>query len=235
MFGSRNACDQNPPICDRVYAVGGSGISSGDDCCVYLVDAKTELVLIDSGAGRGTDNILRHVKCAGYEPHMISYVIATHCHIDHIGGLHSLVQLYGPKVIAHQLDRLGIEEVRDDLTAARMYGVDYQPTRVDIAVSGEEDVLKLGDLEFHMLHTPGHTPGSISPYIDIGDQRVLFGQDVHGPFSSAWGSDIREWRRSIEKLIGLDADVLCEGHAGVFRGERGRKYMEACLKRYKSD
>lgn len=219
-------------ICDRVYAVGGPELSSGDDCCIYLVDAGDELVLIDSGAGRGLDAVLGNVRASGYEPHLITHVIATHCHIDHIGGLAPLANLYGPKVIAHEMDRSGIEEIRDDLTAARMYGVAYAPVRVDILMKGEEETLEIGDLDFNLVHTPGHTPGSISVYVDTRDGRVLFGQDIHGPFMPSWGSDLAAWRRSMERLISLDADVLCEGHAGVYRGGRVKKYIESYLRRY---
>src|SRR5512136_310495 len=96
-------------ICDRVYAVGGYGLSGPEDCCVYLVDASSELVLIDSGAGLSLDRIVKNIQYAGLEPVQVWHVIATHCHIDHIGGLKSLVQRYGSKVIAHESDRAGIE------------------------------------------------------------------------------------------------------------------------------
>ena len=136
-------------ICDKVYAVGGSGLSGPEDCCVYLVDAASELVLIDSGAGLSLDRIEKNIRSAGFEPAQIWHVIATHCHIDHIGGLAPLVQRYGSKVIAHELDRAGIEGENNDLTAARMYGIDYQPIRVDILIKGETEMLKLGDLHPH--------------------------------------------------------------------------------------
>src|SRR5512137_1501539 len=97
-------------ICDRVYAVGGYGLSSPEDCCVYLVDASSELVLIDTGAGNSLNRIEMNIRSAGFEPAQIWHIVATHCHIDHIGGLASLVQRYGSKVIAHQLERAGIEE-----------------------------------------------------------------------------------------------------------------------------
>jgi glyoxylase-like metal-dependent hydrolase (beta-lactamase superfamily II) len=219
-------------ICERVYAVGGPGLSSGDDCCVYLVDAGADLVLIDAGAGGGLDRILSNVRSAGYEPHLINHVVATHCHIDHIGGLHPLVNLYGPKVIAHIKDSVGIEERRDDLTAARMYGLQYQPVKIDIMLNGQDEVRRIGDIDFHFLHTPGHTPGSIAPYVDLREGRVLFGQDIHGPFSSSWGSDLSAWRESMNSLLSISADILCEGHAGVFRGEQVRKYIERHIKRY---
>ena len=221
-------------ICDRVYAVGGSGLSDPEDACVYLVDADSELVLIDSGAGLSLDRIEKNIRSAGFEPAQIWHIIATHCHIDHIGGLKPMVQRYGSKVIAHELDRAGIEGENNDLTAASMYGIDYQPVKVDILIKDEAEKLQLGDLEFNFVHTPGHTPGSISPFIDTKDGRVLFGQDIHGPFSQSWGSDLTQWRESMGKLLALKADVLCEGHAGVYRGDRVGKYIEGYLKRYQA-
>ncbi len=221
-------------ICDRVYLVGGQGISGPEDCCIYLVDAGSMLVLVDSGVGYSLDKVERNIRSLGFEPAQVWHIVATHCHIDHIGGLASLKERYGSKIIAHELDRAGIEGKNNELTAASMYGVDYRPVKIDILLKGDLTALPLGDLEFSFLHTPGHTPGSISPYIDTKDGRVLFGQDIHGPFSPAWGSDLKAWRRSMEKLLALKADVLCEGHAGVYKGEKVPRYIEAYLKRYKA-
>ena len=57
---------------------------------------------------------------------------------------------------------------------------------------------------------PRTYPGSIAVYVDIGGQRVLFGQDIHGPFMKEWGSDLAQWKQSM-KLLALNADILCEG------------------------
>ncbi|MGB3920151.1 MBL fold metallo-hydrolase [Methanothrix sp.] len=219
-------------ICDGVYAVGGPDLSRPEDAYVYLVDAKSCLVLIDAGVGYGNDKIERNIRSHGLEPAQVWYVIATHCHIDHIGGLHLWRDRYASKIIAHELDRAGIEGENDSLTAASMYGVNYRPVKVDTILSGEQNQLRLGETDFNLLHTPGHTPGSISVYIDTSEGRVLFGQDIHGPFSPSWGSDIREWRRSMRKLLDLEADFLCEGHAGIYRGEKIREYIEGYLNRY---
>jgi len=219
-------------ICDRVYAVGGSDLSAPEDAFVYLVDAGSELVLIDAGVGYAMSRIEENIRSLGRQPAEVWHIIATHCHIDHIGGLFAWKESYGPKIIAHELDRAGIEGENDGLTAAGMYGVDCRPVKVDMLLKGEAEKLMLGDLQFNFLHTPGHTPGSICVYIDTKDGRVLFGQDIHGPFSPAWGSDLGQWRRSMQKLLDLKADVLCEGHAGVFRGEKVGKYIEGYLKRY---
>jgi glyoxylase-like metal-dependent hydrolase (beta-lactamase superfamily II) len=220
-------------ICSRVYAVGGSGLSSPEDAFVYLVDAGSELVLIDAGVGYGMSRIEENIRSLGRQPAEVQHIIATHCHIDHIGGLYAWKESYGPNVIAHELDRAGIEGENDGLTAASMYGVAYRPVKVDMLLKGEAEKLMLGDLQLNFLHTPGHTPGSICVYIDTNDGKVLFGQDIHGPFSPAWGSDLGQWRLSMQKLLDLKADVLCEGHAGVFRGEKVGRYIEGYLRRYR--
>lgn len=219
-------------ICDRVYAVGGPGLSQPSDCCIYLVNVGSELVLIDAGAGESTDRIEKNIESLGFDPSRIGHIVATHCHIDHIGGLFPLVEKYHPLVVAHELDRSGIEGEDDRLTAASMYGIDYRPVKVDILLKGVLVKQVLGDLEISFIHTPGHTPGSISVYFDSKDGRVLFGQDIHGPFSDSWGSDLDEWRMSMKKLLDLKADILCEGHAGIYKGDKVQKYIESYIKRY---
>jgi len=219
-------------VCDRVYIVGGSGFSAPEDAFVYLVDAGSELVMIDAGVGYGTDRIEDNIRSLGFEPAAVWHIIATHCHIDHIGGLSAWKERYGSKVVAHEMDRAGIEGEDNSLTAASMYGVDYRPVKVDMLLKGEAERFSLGEVEFSALHTPGHTPGSISVYIDTPEGRVLFGQDIHGPFSDSWGSDLGQWRRSMKKLLDLKADILCEGHAGIYRGDKIAKYIEGYLKRY---
>ncbi len=92
--------------------------------------------------------------------------------------------------------------------------------------------LPIGGLELTVLHTPGHTPGSVCAYLDLPEEgkRVLFAQDAHGPFDDDWGSDKEVWRSSIERLIELEADVLCEGHYGIYHSRAaGREYLEGLL------
>ena len=81
-------------ITPHVYLVGSSelGISGEGDCHVYLVDAGTELILVDSGDGSGIGEILSQVRREGLDPARISHVFLTHAHRDHAGGLEALRQ-----------------------------------------------------------------------------------------------------------------------------------------------
>lgn len=216
-----------------VFQVGGDSLSRAEDCCVYLVDGGTEAALIDTGAGRSASMIMDNIMAAGVDLSHLKYIVVTHGHIDHIGGLAFLKEKLQAQVIAHQLELPAIEEGLPHLTAASWYGVKYEKVKVDQVLQGDEEIIKVGQLELVCLHTPGHTVGGISPYVDIEGKRVLFGQDIHGPFNKKWGSDLNQWEHSMQKLIELEADILCEGHFGIYSPASAvKKYIEGYLRQY---
>jgi glyoxylase-like metal-dependent hydrolase (beta-lactamase superfamily II) len=220
-------------IISGVYLIGGPGITSADDAAIYLIDFAGELVLIDAGAGRSASQIVRNIEMLGLNPINISHLILTHCHIDHIGSAPFFKNQYGIKILIHELDAKAVESGDSLKTAANWYGTIFSPTKVDRKLYGSHEILKFGQEELHCLHTPGHTPGSISLYVDREVKRVLFGQDIHGPFNVAFGSDIEAWKKSMQILLALNADILCEGHFGIFQPkERVRDYIERYLEEY---
>jgi len=220
-------------IIKGVYLIGGSDITSSDDAAIYLIDFQETLVLIDAGAGRSSSQIVRNIEMLGLNPADVSHLILTHCHIDHIGSAPFFQQQYGTKIIIHELDAKAVESGDSLKTAANWYGTTFPPTKIDGKLSDSHEKLKFGDEVLHCLHTPGHTPGSIAVYLDRGGKRILFGQDIHGPFHKAFGSDINAWKKSMRKLLDLDADILCEGHFGIFQPkDRVRAYIERYLEEY---
>lgn len=216
-----------------VYLIGSSELTSPEDCCVYLADLG-DLVMIDAGSGKSVPALLENVASLGFSQGSISTVIATHCHIDHAGGISELRERTGCQVIAHVLDAGAMETGDRMKTAADWYGVGFPPTPVDYRLSEVREVMKFPKGELLCLHTPGHTPGSISLILDRDGKRLLFGQDVHGPFADEFGSDIQAWRRSMNTLLGLQADILCEGHFGIYQPEEEvEKYIRNYLEMYK--
>ncbi|TES93851.1 MAG: hypothetical protein E3J90_13850 [Promethearchaeota archaeon] len=122
------------------------------------------------------------------------------------------------KFYAHDLDADAIEESgHDSKTAASWYGVEYKPVRLERRLKGELEKIQLGQYEFQCIHTPGHTPGSISVLIEANNIKILFGQDIHGPFYKSFGSNLNDYQKSMQKLVDLNADILCEGHYGVIK------------------
>jgi glyoxylase-like metal-dependent hydrolase (beta-lactamase superfamily II) len=201
-------------ICDRVYQIGGAEISHPYDCSVYLVDAG-ELMVIDSGAGMSYEKLIDGIEALGFKPKDVSKVIVTHHHIDHVGALHNFKDDLKAEIIAHEKDLKGIESGVG--IGADFYQVDYVPCTVDTKLEGDSGLIQAGDFLFNWMHIPGHTQGSIAVYIQVDGKKVLFGQDIHGPYNPAWGADPAKAKKSLQKLIDLNADILCEGHFGIVK------------------
>lgn len=212
-----------------VYQVGGADISHPYDCSVYLVDAG-DLILIDSGAGKSFDHLVANIKSLGFDPGRLKAVLVTHAHIDHIGSLYRFRETYGARVVAHEMDTGNIE--KGEGVGADSYGITYRSCTVDIKLKGDKASLKFGACEFKVIHIPGHTPGSIAIYADMDNKRVLFGQDIHGPYQPEWGADPQKAKESLQKLIDLKADILCEGHFGVYEPASA---VERYIRRYLRD
>lgn len=217
-------------ICSGVWRVAGRGITDERDCCVYLIETGGELALVDAGLGPSAPLILENIRGLGFDLKQVRCLVATHGHVDHIGGLAALKAATGALVAAHRLDLASIQEGWPELTAAGYYGIAYEPVRVDLVFSETRETLALGPKDLTVLHAPGHTPGSIVVAGEFDGLLVLFVQDLHGPFDPAWESDLAQWRRTARMLLELEVDVLCEGHFGVFRPkEKVRRYIERCL------
>lgn len=220
-------------IISGVYLIGGPNVTLPDDAAVYLIDFAGQLVMIDSGAGRSSSQLVRNVEMLGLNTDCLSHLVLTHCHIDHIGSAPFLREKYGTKIIIHELDARALETGDTIKTAANWYGTTFPPTKIDQQLKGVHEILKFGEEELHCVHTPGHTPGSISVYLDRGGKRVLFGQDIHGPFNRAFGSDITAWKKSMQTLLTLQADILCEGHFGIYWSKNNVKdYIERYIEEY---
>lgn len=214
-----------------IYVVGGPELSHPNDCLVYLI-AGGAMVLIDSGAGEGFERIVDNIRSLGLDPERLSAVVATHCHIDHIGALHRFRDEFGAEVVAHELD---VEAIETGVgTGAEFYGVDYTPCKVDIILTGADEVLQYGEQDLKAIHIPGHSPGSVAVLLEA-EKRTLFGQDIHGPYFLK-GSNVAQARLSLQKLVDLEADILCEGHFGVYQpAKEVRRYIEGYLRGLRGD
>lgn len=221
-------------ICGNVRLVGGSELTDPGDCMVYLVNLGSQAVLIDAGTGRATDRLLQGVHDAGVDPSAISAIVLTHCHVDHIGGANEIRERTGAKVYAHEEDASAIEEAIPSFTVEHYYGMRLEPIPVDVQLSGAGGDFDFAPGRLRWIHTPGHTPGSIAlVFASPAGETVLFGQDIHGPFEPGFGSDMAAWRKSMERLLALEPDILCEGHFGVHQpGENARRFIERYLEHY---
>lgn len=199
-------------IITDIYYIGDSG------CSVYLVNTHSEegLVLIDCGMSL---EMIKKINKVNLNPMDIIHCIITHFHIDHIGACYDLKQFNkNVNYYAHEFDADAIEEKgHDKETAAMWYGVKYQPVKLTKRLKGNSEILRFGIYDFQCIHTPGHTPGSISILIETEDKKkILFGQDLHGPIIPGV-SNYDDYQNSLRKILDLNADILCEGHFGIFQ------------------
>ena len=213
----------------RMYKIAGSDITDPRDCSVYLIDVG-ELVMIDAGFGAGIDTMASNIRAKGFRLEDVSTVILTHCHVDHIGGAEEIRSRFGSQLVMHELDAEIVARGDQRLTAAFCFQRLLQPFPIDTLLSGAEGRLVIGGQELVWLHTPGHTPGSISVYLDVGKTRLLFAQDLGAPLLKEFDCDPVAWKRSAEKLLALNADMLADGHSGVYQSkETVRRYIESCI------
>ena len=193
-----------------------------------IIYAHDKMVLFDTGANG--EILLKNMGALHIEPKNISDVFISHCHFDHTGGVKGLTAWLDCEIIAHHLDAPYIEKGDNQVTAARWYGESIQPFKVDHKLTGPDEDVLLNDRIIKAVHVPGHSPGSVVYLTESDGLKILFGQDVHGPLDASLLSDKKEYRGSLDKMIRLEADVLCEGHYGVIKGkENVKSFIESFI------
>jgi glyoxylase-like metal-dependent hydrolase (beta-lactamase superfamily II) len=214
-------------IRDNLWQVGGSGHTDPADAAIYLVRFGEEAALIDAGTGRDPQQLKKNIaECLGTHGR-VEYLLLTHCHFDHTGGAQAVRGAYGCRIVAHELDAVYLESGDDRVTGAALYGAHLEPFTVDIKLSGPESTLAIGAGTVTAIHCPGHSPGSVVYTTNIAGQLVLFGQDIHGPIHPEFLSDEKQYLTSLARLLKLQADVLLEGHFGIFETKQEvREFIE---------
>lgn len=204
-------------IKNGVYLYKEKGIL---DANTYVI--KDELtVLIDPGLENYLEQQLKEMQDDGIDPKDIDVIAITHLHPDHCGATAALKEISGAKVALHplQVDYLDImaEESR------KFLGVDMaKKFSADLVL---EERLSLGSTELEILHTPGHSPGSICFYSE--DKKILICGDL--VFEQGVGrtdlpfGDTEELRNSIEAVSALDTELLLPGHGRIVEGESNVK------------
>ena len=178
--------------------------------CSILGDESTgEAVVIDPG-----DDIGQVQQILAKHHLRVKYIVATHAHIDHVGGIEMLKQATGAAVLMHQSDfplyqKLAMQAEWLGVPAPGMTDVDQ--------FLKEGDSLRWGALSLEVLHTPGHSPGSLSLHLPGDNERILSGDTLfQGSIgrTDLWGGSMDEILRSIRNrlLIFPDQTPVFPGH-----------------------
>jgi glyoxylase-like metal-dependent hydrolase (beta-lactamase superfamily II) len=207
-------------VTEEIYQVGGGPLTEPEDAAIYLINFDGHAALVDAGCGFSNDRLLANIRACGVGENLIELLLITHCHFDHTGGAASLRKFLKCRTVAHQLDAKYLEEGDNVVTAANWYGSNLEPFIVDHKIASPREAVPLGERTIEAIHIPGHSPGSLVYLVESQGLKVLFGQDVHGPLDASFRSNRKDYQQSLELLLTLEADILCEGHYGIYRGKR---------------
>ena len=182
-------------------------------------EASREAIAIDTA----TPSVAWLTETLAERGWTLKMVISTHRHWDHIGDNAAVVEQTGAMLAVHALDRHGLEDPKPLFAP---FPIVPSVPALDLA---EGSLIRFGDIRLTVLHTPGHTEGSVCLLAD--DQRLLFSGDTL--FAAGWGrvdlpgSSPDEMVESLIRLNGLDGDLtVLPGHGRRTSIEHERPWLE---------
>ncbi len=208
----------------------------------YLIPAAEGVILIDAGLYGMAGRVIRALAAHGLPPDAIRLIVVTHVHLDHVGALRAIEERCGAPVMVHQAEadllRLGKVVVPHGTTRygkiattvlaglARLTRLRFGPYRAEHVVGGGESLADFG-LAATIIHTPGHTDGSITVLCDNGDAFVGDLAANHypfglGPIYPPFGDDGEAIYTSWQRLLAAGAIRLYPGHGAPFPAARIR-------------
>lgn len=222
-----------------IYLVPDMGFSNA---YLFEIDPKA-LVLIDTGTSSSGVKIMAYLEKIGKKPGDISEIVLTHADGDHSGSAASLKRATGAKLAIHELDAPRISGQVKKIKETRGFGnfllglfsvfMKVERVKPDVIL---KDGDKIGPLT--VIHTPGHTDGSICLYepgkaLFVGDILRTSGSGNLGLPSNMMNRDPAELKRSVEKISKLDFEILLPGHGKPITEKASQKLKEFAAKGFK--
>ncbi len=184
----------------EILAVGRLGCN----CSIFGDEATRQAIVVDPG-----DDIQEIVAILDRHQLRVKAIVITHAHIDHVGGAAKLKALTGAPVHMNARD----QDLYDALPIqASWIGLAETPEQTEIDTQARDgDTLRLGDADFHVFHTPGHTQGSLCLWIP-SEKKLIAGDTLFRDSigrTDLPGGDGRQILRSIkDKLYPLPDDTM---------------------------
>jgi glyoxylase-like metal-dependent hydrolase (beta-lactamase superfamily II) len=189
----------------------------GTNCFIAADDDTLDCIIIDPGDE--PEMILDIVKTNNF--HIIK-IICTHTHFDHIGALPEIKEFSNAPIVFHK-EELTIFEAAKDMAAFWGFNVGELPQPDEFIA--DADIIKVGNLSFTVMHTPGHSPGGICLY---GHGHLFSGDTIFADSvgrTDLPGGDHNKLKNSFNRLMKLpDITKVLPGHGGPTTILRERQY-----------
>jgi metallo-beta-lactamase class B len=212
----------------NVYYVGTDGLAS------YLITSPQGHILVDTVMPEATSQIKANIEKLGFKVTDIKYLVNTHAHIDHTGGLAEMKQASGAQMVAGEADKPLLEGgyypgAQEDTALA------FPPVKVDRTVR-EGDTVTVGDVTLTARETPGHSPGCTSWAFSVKDGDVTRSVLIFCSGTVALnrlGADptysgiVSDYRKTFARAKDMKVDVLLAPHPEMFKmAEKRAKLAE---------
>lgn len=194
----------------------------GYNCNSYLITSTdNETLMIDSGLGNFDENWGYSVNNPMEEllkilnSHRVTNIILTHAHLDHVGGVASLTgeQKKNINIFCHEAEKTHLESA-DSVYINPLNRFNLDPIAITRGLSNNDSLI-IGEYTFDIIHTPGHTEGSMCLF--ESEKKILFSGDCVFPEGSFGrvdfpGSSPEKMLSSLEFLASLEIESLFAGH-----------------------
>ena len=209
-------------VIGNIHYVGTEGVSA------FLITTPEGHILIDGILAQSVPQIIGNIRALGFDIRDVKFLLNSHAHIDHAGGLAGLQRASGARMVASAADRPTLEAGAIGFGPTK--DMAFPPIRVD-RVIGDGDTVTLGGATLTAHMTPGHTQGCTTWSMPVrgadgAQHTALFhcsttvaGQSVH---PESWPGMVAAYRATFAKLRAMKADVLLAPHDNFFDLEARR-------------
>jgi metallo-beta-lactamase class B len=204
----------------NTWYVGTCGISA------LLVTSPQGHVLIDGGTPQGGMQVVDNLRTLGFKPQDVRFILFSHEHMDHSGGLAELQRATGAPVLSRQPAVDTLKRGASDRSDLQFLDLEPFPAVTEIRVIADDEVVKVGDLSLQAIPTPGHTAGGTSwtwRSCDGDDCRQMVYADSLTAISddhyrfSAHPHYVTAFRDTLDRVAALDCDILLTPHPSASR------------------
>ena len=208
---------------------------------IYFIKTKNGYILVDAGMPNMGEKLDEEFEKAGVDPKSVQLIIATHGHLDHIGSIAYAQKVTGGKILCHRSTSEHLVNGEAEPAVPQnlfgrllnfltgLTGSKFEGTRPDILIEDEFDLNEYG-ISGRIIHTPGHSPSSVSIMLDNGE--ALIGDLVREQDSGKIGpgmfyEDKKVLLESLEKVAAFESRIIYLSHGTQIDNRALRNFIES--------